>query len=147
MKRVVVRVLAIALMIAIGLGAAAARALWEGRAALAAGDEALARGDRAGAIVAWREAAGWIAPIGDHVEVATARLAGVGAAPAAMSAPASVGWVAIALLGLGLALAGAIHFARRGLGVGDRLIVREAGGAGLLIAVGLALWLFGLRQA
>ncbi|MCE9573799.1 MAG: hypothetical protein K8W52_11650 [Deltaproteobacteria bacterium] len=147
MKRVAIRVLTIAVMIAVGLGAATARAIWEGRAALAAGDKAMAHGDRAGAIAAWREAAGWAAPLGDHVEVATARLAGVGLDRGASEPPASAAWVALALLGLGLIVAGAVHFARRGLGPGDRLIAREAGGAGALVALGLILWLVGLHQA
>lgn len=147
MTRVIMRVAVVAVMIAVGLGAAAARAIWEGRAALAAGDEALARGDRAAAIAAWHEAAGWTAPLGAHVEEATARLASVAAPPVPRAPSADAAWVALALLGLGLVIAGAVHFARRGLGAGDRLIAREAGGAGALIALGLILWLVGLHQA
>jgi hypothetical protein len=41
---------------------AATRAVWEGRGALADGDAALVRGDRAEAIASWRRAARWYVP-------------------------------------------------------------------------------------
>jgi hypothetical protein len=147
-KRLAVRAVAIALVAVTCYGIAVVRAVWEGRAALARGDDAAARGDRAAAIAAWRDAAAWTAPLAPHVDAAEDRLAraGAGAPLPAAAPPMSLPWTCAALLGLALVGAGAVHFARRGLD-GDRLVPREATGAGALVAVGLVLWVLGLYKA
>lgn len=50
------------------------RACWEGRAALDAGDKALANSDTAEAIAQWRRAARWYLPLAPHVSEAYDRL-------------------------------------------------------------------------
>jgi hypothetical protein len=65
------------LCIAVGLGVIVTRVFWDGRAALAAGDEAIAHGDVDGAVVAWRRAARWYAPGAPHVADAYQRLEAV----------------------------------------------------------------------
>jgi hypothetical protein len=74
----VIRGVIIAFVVAsIGLGGVATRALWEGRSALAAGDEARARGDLATAIDRYRRAARWYLPGAPHVHTAYDRLEAV----------------------------------------------------------------------
>jgi hypothetical protein len=63
------------LCLVVGLGVVVTRVFWDGRAALQAGDDALARGDVEGAVVAWRRAARWYAPGAPHVATAYERLA------------------------------------------------------------------------
>ena len=58
----------------------------------------------------------------------------------------SLGWAIASLVGFSLIAGGALHFARRGLDDRDRLIAREATGAGALIAVGLVLFFVGLYK-
>jgi hypothetical protein len=62
------------LCLVVGLGVVVMRVFWDGHAALVAGDEALARGDIEGAVVAWRRAARWYAPAAPHVATAYERL-------------------------------------------------------------------------
>jgi len=62
------------LCIAVGLGVVVTRVFWDGRAALEAGDAALAKGDADGAITGWRRAARWYAPGAPHVIDAYDRL-------------------------------------------------------------------------
>jgi hypothetical protein len=59
----------------------------------------------------------------------------------------SLAWSAASLLGLSLIVGGVLHFARRGLDDGNRLVPREATGAGALIAIGIVLFLVGLYKA
>ena len=56
------------------LGAIALRGVLEGRAALARGDEAAARGELGAAISSWETAARWYVPAAPHVDLAYARL-------------------------------------------------------------------------
>jgi hypothetical protein len=71
----VIRAAIIALALAsMGLGVVTTRALWQGRSALAAGDEADARGDVAAAIERYRRAARWYVPGAPHVREAYERL-------------------------------------------------------------------------
>lgn len=63
-----------AAVVAAVLGALAIRAVWEGRGALHAGDEAAARGDREAAVEGWRRAARWYLPLAPHVGDAYDRL-------------------------------------------------------------------------
>ena len=62
------------LCVVVGLGVVVTRVFWDGRAALQAGDQALARGDVEGAVVAWRRAARWYAPGAPHVATAYVRM-------------------------------------------------------------------------
>ncbi len=71
MIRAIVVALAIA---ALGAGTAATRAVWEGRSALAAGDEARERGELDAAIERYRRAARWYLPWAPHVRRAYDRL-------------------------------------------------------------------------
>jgi hypothetical protein len=71
MKRTVIIA---AIVVGVGLGAVVTRVFWDGHAALAAGDAAMARGDGAAALVAWRRAARWYAPLAPHVASAYERM-------------------------------------------------------------------------
>jgi hypothetical protein len=62
------------LVVAVGLGAVLTRVFWDGRRALAAGDAAMARGDAPAALVEWRRAARWYAPLAPHVADAYERM-------------------------------------------------------------------------
>jgi hypothetical protein len=64
----------VGLCVLVGLGVVVTRVFWDGRAALAEGDAAVARGDVPGAIERWRRAARWYAPGAGHVEAAYERL-------------------------------------------------------------------------
>ncbi len=68
------RTLIIVAVILAGLGALAIRVVVEGRTALAAGDEALARGDTDDAVASWEASARWYLPLAAHVDDAYARL-------------------------------------------------------------------------
>lgn len=59
----------------------------------------------------------------------------------------SVLWSVIAILGLALWLGGGFLFALRGVTADDRLVPRTAAYAGLLIALGLIVWMLGLYLA
>lgn len=59
----------------------------------------------------------------------------------------SLAWSIAALIGFALIVGGVLHFARRGLDASDRLIAREATGAGALIAIGVVLFFLGLYKA
>jgi hypothetical protein len=61
--------------------------------------------------------------------------------------PTSLAWSAASLFGFALIVAGTVHFARRGLDASDRLVAREATGAGALVALGLLLFFLGLYKA
>jgi hypothetical protein len=63
-----------ALVVAVGLGAIVTRVFWDGRRALAAGDEAMGKGDVPGALLQWRRAARWYAPLAPHVADAYERM-------------------------------------------------------------------------
>lgn len=71
MKRTVIFV---GLVVALCLGVVVTRAVWQGRAALAAGDRAHAGGDQREAIAQWRRAARWYVPGAPHVGRAYERL-------------------------------------------------------------------------
>jgi hypothetical protein len=134
-KRVVI-LLAVVLVCA---GAVVGRSLYEGIRALAAGDAALARGDQ--------RAERWSVPGAPLVAAARAHLAAHHAAPPPARPSPAGGWTLVALLGLGLWLGGAAHFARRGLDAGERLVSRDAGAAAALVTVGLVTWMVGLYSA
>ncbi len=68
------RALVIVAIVLAGLGALAIRVVVEGRTALAAGDEALARGEVVDAIAGWEAAARWYLPLAPHVDDAYGRL-------------------------------------------------------------------------
>jgi len=121
--------------------------VWEGRRALAAGDAALAAGDRSGAEAAWRRAEAWRVPLAPHVAEARARLGGHAPQDAPRRPAPSTGWLAVAVIGLALWLGGAAQFARRGLGEGDRLVRRDAAASAALVAIGLVTWMLGLYNA
>jgi hypothetical protein len=59
----------------------------------------------------------------------------------------SLGWAITSLVGFALIVGGVLHFARRGLDGAERLVAREASGAGALAAIGLLLFLVGLYKA
>lgn len=59
----------------------------------------------------------------------------------------SVFWSVIALLGFATWLGGGVLFALRGITADDKLVVRSAGRAGLLVAGGLVVWMLGLYSA
>lgn len=59
----------------------------------------------------------------------------------------SVAWSVIAILGFATWLAGGLIFALRGVTHDDRLVPRTAAYAGILVAVGLLIWLLGLSLA
>lgn len=59
----------------------------------------------------------------------------------------SVAWSVIAILGFITWLAGGLIFALRGVTHDDRLVPRTAAYAGILVAVGLLIWLLGLSLA
>ena len=213
MKR---RLITAGLVIAFCLGVVVTRAVWQGRGALADGDEAAEAGDREGAIRWWRRAARWYVPLAPHVgdaydrleamaaaaeqegDLATAlaawqgvrgsilatrsfytphderldpanrhiaslmqRLEGDAADPGkgaaereawhyellARDEAPSVGWTLVALLGFALWIGGGVLFALRGVSSEDRLVVRAATSAGLLVLSGLFVWLLGLYNA
>jgi hypothetical protein len=81
--------------------------------------------------------------------------AGVGDDPAAVwhyerLAPVpgpSVAWSVIAILGFATWLTGGLIFALRGVTHDDTLVPRTAAYAGILVAVGLVIWLLGLSLA
>lgn len=68
------RALVVGAIVLAGLGAVAIRVVVEGRTALAAGDDALARGEIDAAIAGWEAAARWYLPFAPHVDDAYARL-------------------------------------------------------------------------
>ena len=59
----------------------------------------------------------------------------------------SVAWSVVAILGFATWLAGGLIFALRGVTHDDRLVPRTAAYAGILVAVGLVIWLLGLSLA
>jgi hypothetical protein len=59
----------------------------------------------------------------------------------------SVPWVVIALAGFLAWVGGGFWLARRGVTAEDKLERRTAARAGLLIVIGLAVWMIGLYQA
>jgi hypothetical protein len=208
------------LLVLFCLGVVVTRAVWEGRSALAAGDQALAAGDADEAIARWRRAARWYVPAAPHVGEALDRLEELGAqaaergdvdlalaawrgvygaikatrsfytphgerlepamraisdlmarqeavmqgaagaaAPDAEARAAwhyallardeapAVGWTVLALLGFALWIGGGLTFALRGVSAEDRLVPRPAAAAGIMVAVGLLVWMLGLYMA
>lgn len=206
-------------------GVVLVRVLWDGAAALAEGDRAIAAGDTDEAIARWRRAARWYAPGAPHVARAYDRLEALateaeraagtvgptsgkdaGTALAAWTAvrssalatrwltiphadrlaranqriaalmaaredgarsigadpetrrvwhlalltrdrAPSVPFTLLALAGFALWVGGAALFAWRGLDDEDRLDRRFAALAGVIVAVGLVLWMLGLHFA
>jgi hypothetical protein len=59
----------------------------------------------------------------------------------------SVGWTLLALLGFLVWIGGGLLFAVRGVSAEDRLVRRPAITAGLMVALGLFVWLLGLYNA
>jgi hypothetical protein len=59
----------------------------------------------------------------------------------------SVAWSIIALLGFGMWLGGGLLFALRGVSAEDALVPRMAAASGVLVAVGLVIWMLGLYKA
>ena len=77
-----IKTLAFALVVIVAaLAAASLRAVRAGRAALAAGDAAMAKDRPAEAIAAWEEAPRWYVPFASHVDDAYARVAALHANP------------------------------------------------------------------
>jgi len=68
------KLITVAIVAAVVIGALATRAIWEGRSALHDGDEAAQRGDTDAAIEGWRRAARWYVPVAPHVGAAYDRL-------------------------------------------------------------------------
>ncbi len=203
------------IVVAVGLGAIVTRVFWDGRSALAAGDAALAKDDAREALVQWRRAARWYAPLAPHVAAAYDRMEklaraaedkgdealaleawrGIRSSSLATrsfytpypdrleranqriavlmarqevkagrakseeerrvvqlgflerdEAP-SVVWTLVALCGFAGWVAGGFWFARRGVTAEDKLDPRNAIRAGVLIAVGLVVWMLGLYKA
>jgi hypothetical protein len=202
----------ILLAVAICLAAVLARVFWDGRSALALGDEAMAKGDSTEAMTQWRRAARWYAPGAPHVVDAYERLETLAKAAeekddrktaldawravrssilatrsfytpfpdrlvhaneriAALMAKADtahgteeerrqfhyellarddsprVGWALLALAGFAAWVGGGFWFARRGVGEDGKLERRTAARAGVLIALGILVWMLGLYQA
>lgn len=198
------------------LGVVLMRVFWDGRAALAEGDRAKARGDVAEAVARWRRAARWYAPGAPHVRGAYDRLyalarfaegagdrdtallawqamrssilstrsfytpyAGllpvanerIAALMAQAEGPAadpgkdevarkawhlallnkdespSVLWSLVALLGFAAWVGGGFYFAWRGVTPDDRLDRRASALSGVLVLVGLLVWMLGLYRA
>ncbi len=59
----------------------------------------------------------------------------------------SAGWSILALLGFAAWVGGGFYFAWRGVGPDDKLERRAAARAGIVVLVGLAVWMFSLYQA
>jgi hypothetical protein len=59
----------------------------------------------------------------------------------------SVGWSLLAVLGFATWVGGGFWFAFRGLDGEDRLVKREAGRAGVLVAIGMVVWALALYLA
>ncbi len=59
----------------------------------------------------------------------------------------SVFWSIVALLGFGMWLGGGVLFAVRGVSREDDLVPRMAAASGILVAVGLVVWMLGLYKA
>ena len=59
----------------------------------------------------------------------------------------SVFWSIVALLGFGMWLGGGVLFAVRGVSREDTLVPRMAAASGILVAVGLVVWMLGLYKA
>lgn len=59
----------------------------------------------------------------------------------------SVFWSVIAILGFALWLGGGLLFALRGVTADDRLVLRNAAYAGIMVATGLFVWMLGLYLA
>jgi len=142
----------------IAIAVVAGRAAWQGHTALRDGDAAAARGDRDAAIAAWTRAARWYLPFAPHVAAARARLAAargtaaegalaVVRADTRIGAGRSLPWIATALCGFALWLGGCVHFARRALDDEDRFVQRAAAAAGVLVLVGVVVWVVGLYNA
>lgn len=205
-----------AVLIVVGLcaGVVVTRAVWDGRSALASGDEALVRGERDVAIRYWRRAARWYVPLAPHVgdayerlmdlgkqaeaqgdvttalaawrgvrgsvlatrsfytpfdehlALANARIAELMAKQEGDSAGKSqkerrewhyalltrdhnpsVFWTVIALMGFAMWIGGGLLFALRGITADDTLVPRNAAYAGILVAIGLVIWMTGLYLA
>lgn len=192
------------------------RAVLEGRAALARGDEAAAAGEIDQAISSWRRAARWYVPLAPHVGAAYDRLEKAGreaeiagdpstalrawrgvrssilatrsfytphaerlgpaneriaALMARIEGPRadpdkteeqrrdwhlellerpvgpSVFWSIVAILGFLTWIGGAIWFAWGGLDSDDRMVPTVAARSGVLVVLGLLIWMFGLYKA
>lgn len=111
----VLAALGFTLAMALPFGAAAARAIVDGRTELAACDAALVAGDVAGATVHARRAAGWYVPGAAHVETAYARLRTIGLEAEARGDrdAALFAWRSIRAASLGTAFAIEPHRAAR----------------------------------
>jgi hypothetical protein len=59
----------------------------------------------------------------------------------------ALGWTLLALAGFGLWIGGGFYFAFRGLDKEDRLVKRAAARAGIVIVVGLLVWMVSLYNA
>jgi hypothetical protein len=58
-----------------------------------------------------------------------------------------VPWTLVALFGFAAWVGGGFWLARRGVTAEDKLVPRVAARAGLLIVIGLAVWMLGLYRA
>jgi len=205
----------LSLCVLLGIGVVIMRVFWDGRAALAAGDAAIAKGAVEEAVADWRRAARWYAPGAPHVAdayerletlareadshgdrsgalvawrairssvlstrsfytpypellaAANERIAALMAAEekagdAARNEPErrsfhlallrrddspSLVFTALALAGFAAWVGGGFWFARRGVTADDQLDRREAIRGGLLVLVGLVVWMVGLYNA
>lgn len=141
----------------------------------AAGAAAEQAGDRDNALAAWRgvrsaalATRSFYVPHRDRLEAANRRIATLMAAaegPAAdpessaaereawhlslLERPVgpSVGWSLVAIAGFALWIGGAFWFAWCGISTSDRLVRRVAARSGLMVVVGLFVWLLGLSRA
>ncbi len=133
------------------------------------------RGDSELALAAWRAIRGSIlatrsfytphserlGPANDRIAALMARAEGSAADPGrseseraswhrellARDDSPSIAWSIVALIGFGLWIGGGFHFARRAITADDKLVGRQAAWSGVLIAVGLVVWLLGLSIA
>jgi hypothetical protein len=134
-----------------------------------------AAGDSHTALLAWRGVRGSIlatrslvVPFEDRLVEANARIAelmadieGDDAAPGAgpgerrawhlerleRSGAPSAGWTLAAIFGLGMWIGGGALFAVRGVTAAEKLNTGPAAAAGILVALGLVIWLVGLAAA
>lgn len=140
-----------------------------------AGAAAEAAGDRDTALAAWRgvrsaalATRSFYVPYSDRLAAANRRIA---ALMAAIEGPAvdpgrsaaereawhlellerpvgpSVMWSVIAILGFAMWIGGAFWFAWSGVGEDDRLVRRVAARSGVMVVIGLFVWLLGLSRA
>lgn len=89
-----------------------------------------------------------VAALGACAGVVAARLAWEGGGTSSAAEPTtSLAWTAGSLFGFALLVGGTVQFGRGLDRTNERLLTRDASGAGALIAAGLVLFLLGLYKA